>query len=237
MNVLTRDPRGESASAAEPTAPGGAAPRRHTLRLPHGLKSARFGLAVALILAAGLVSMLIVNTSLAGDAIELGGLEAKLARANERHEALEAEVDALSSPGALQLAASGMGMVPATAPAFLDPATGTVSGALDPAAPLEKPFAPAPQVAAPPQPAPAPTAAPTDAPQPSGASPAAVAPRSPSPAAPADPGADGAVIVAPSPAPSPASSAAPTPTPAPTPSPAPAPAGGDSATVVAPEVN
>lgn len=218
MKLLTRPTEPEVAPAPEVGEDSRGV--RSRLRLPHGLKSAKFAGAVGLILAAGLVGLLIVNTSLAAGAIKLSGLESKLARAVEQQQALDVEVEGLSSPAALQVAASALGMVPATTPAFLDPATGAVSGSLGPAVAPAKPFAPAPQYAPVPGQTPAAADGSDEAPQPSGASPAPNP--SASPSAPADPGPDGAVVIQPSPTPSPA--------------PSPTPAAGDSATVVDPEV-
>lgn len=225
MRLLTRPAEAEAALEQEPTESGQGVSSR--LRLPHGLKSAKFAAAVGLILAAGLVGLLIVNTSLAAGAIKLSGIESKLARTIEQRQALEVEVEGLASPAALQVAAAALGMVPATSPVFLDPATGTVHGALGPAEAPAEPFVPAPQFAARPEPTAIASPGPTDGPQPSGASPGPVPSVTPTP--PADSGPDGASVVQPtsSPSPSPSPSAATTPE---LPD-------GDSATVVDPEVD
>ena len=132
----TRRDRHDRADAAaprqtvrRPSRPGPPAPVSVAFRLPHGLTSIRFGLLIGAILVAGLVAMLAVNTSLAAGAIELGGLESALARKTEQQQALGLEVEELSSAESLQARAIALGMVPAPAPAFLDPATGkTVRG-------------------------------------------------------------------------------------------------------------
>ena len=186
-------------------------------RLPHGLASWRFGMIVGCILAVGLVTLLAVNTSLARAAIELSGLESTLARQTEAQQALAASVEEMSSPASLQQAAVDLGMVPAAAPAFLDPATGRVSGAMTPAVAPAKPPVQAPQVTA---------VTPTPTPEPSAAARPGPAQPTPSPvptaAAPVDPGVDGATITRPE-------DAAVGPTPAATPAP---PARGDSANLV-----
>lgn len=206
MSLLTRPPE-----QAEPT-PGETRRRRTRprprserathmprFRMPHGLTSARFIVSVGVLLAAGLVALLAVNTSLAAGAIKLGSLESELARATERQQAVGAEVEALTSPAALQSAAWALGMVPAASPVFLDPATGTVSGALTPAPAQAKPPEQAPQVK-PLEPA---ESAQGDA----QASPTATAPTpAPIPTAqvPVDPGADGATVTLPGAGPAPA---------------------------------
>ncbi len=201
MSVATRAPAVDrpshaSASSEPPTAgDGDPAPARPGFRMPHGLASGRFALTVGLLLAVGLVSLLAINTSLAAGAITLGGLESSLARKTEERQALHVAVEGLSSPAALQQTAIALGMVPAAVPAFLDPATGVVSGELTAAVAPPEPPVPAPQVILPPPPPPPPPT-PSAGPGPS----SGAARPSPTPSAPVtaplpvDPGADGAVL-------------------------------------------
>ena len=166
--------------------------RPPAFRLPHGLTSTRFGLLIGAILVAGLVALLAVNTSLAAGAIELGGLQSTLARTTEQQQALDLEVEDLSSTQSLQAKAISLGMVPAAAPAFLNTATGKLSGALVPAQAGTAPKTGAPMVTVPdPKPTPTPSAS-------SGATSSGVEP----PATlvmPPDPGADGATVTRPAP--------------------------------------
>ncbi len=171
MSVLTRPPGGdappeeavgESRREPGPATDAGLLPRLH---LPHGLASWRFAVIVGALLAAGMVALLTVNTSLAAGSITLSRLESELARKTEQQQSLEVAVESLASPFALQQAAAALGMVPSTTPAFLDPATGRLSGALEPAAAQAAPSPPAPQVTVPePEPAPAPSRVPTGRP-------------------------------------------------------------------------
>jgi hypothetical protein len=181
----------------EPTNRSEAAPapdvrdRSIAFRLPHGLLSARFGLTIGAALVAGLVALLAINTSLAAGAIEVTGTQSTLARTTERQQALQLEVDQLSSPAALQQAALTMGMVPAAAPAFLDPTTGAIAGALAKADAAGAPQMNAQQVT---PPAPAASSGPAAAPDNSrgaGLEPEAQL------VMPPDPGADGAVVTRP----------------------------------------
>ncbi len=168
--------------------------RRHRMRLPHPLASGRFVLMVGAILAAGLVALLAVNTSLAAGSITLSGMETSLARQSERQQALETAVEGLASPAALQQAAVDLGMVEATSPAFLDPATGSLTGELIAATQPAKPRTQAPQVA---QPEPTATPTPTATPRAGTLPPPAALPTptpSPTPTVPADPGQDGATV-------------------------------------------
>jgi hypothetical protein len=230
MSLLTRPMRragsageeGEHVAPAAAPAPDPAPVARDTgarLRLPHGLASWRFAVIVGGILAAGLVALLTVNTSLAAGSITLRGLESDLARATERQQALQTTVESLSSPLSLEQAARELGLVPSSSPVFLDPATGRLSGALEPAPAAAEEPVPAPQVAAPePPPAEAPepdaaanpSANPSDLPYPLPAPSQTPAPTpSTTPSASAEPLGDGARL--------PGSQ----PTPAPTPSPPP----------------
>lgn len=224
MSLLTRPMRrpGSAGEEADPAAPVAAALPRPApvaqgtgtrLRLPHGLASWRFAVVVGGILAAGLVALLTVNTSLAAGSITLGGLESDLARATERQQALQTSVESLSSPLSLEQAATGLGLVQSSSPVFLDPATGRLSGVLEPAPAAAKQSAPAPQVTAAeptPETVPDPDANPSALPYPlPTAAPTAVPAPSASPSAPAEPLGDGARL--------PGSQPTPTPTPAPSP--------------------
>jgi hypothetical protein len=228
MSVLTAAPGGAAAADASAGTEGAAPPEaahQHRLHLPHGLASWRFAVIVGGLLAAGMVALLTVNTSLAAGSITLSGLESDLARKTEQQQALEGAVEALASPFALQQSAIALGMVPSGPPAFLDPATGTLSGALEPAPAAEPPGAPAPQVTEPepePEPEPALTAGPPPgAPLPAAPDRVQTTP-TPEPLPTPDPRSDGARLPSPE-QPEPAPSAVPSP--APTPS-------GDGAAIV-----
>lgn len=117
--------------AAPPTAPETrihlvAAPARSRSRVP-------FVLLCMAVLAGALVSVLLLNTSMAHGAYEERELQSTIARLAEQEQALLAELDAKSSPGALAQRARKLGMVQDSTPAFLDLAVGKIIGAPTPA--------------------------------------------------------------------------------------------------------
>ena len=223
MSVLTRTRGGGEGATASAGEGGAATPpveaRHHRLHVPHGLASWRFAVIVGALLAAGMVALLTVNTSLAAGSITLSGLESDLARKTEQQQALEGAVEALASPFALQQSAAALGLVPAGSPAFLDPDTGKLSGALEPAPAANRPESPAPQVTEPepePEPAPAPTAEPPPgAPLPTAPDRVQTTP-TPEPLPTPDPRSDGARLPSPEQSgPEPAPTAIPSPIPTP----------------------
>jgi hypothetical protein len=117
------------------------------------------------ILAAGLLGLLVLNTTLAQDAFRLHALQVQGRVLADQEQGLQREVERLQSPQALAAKATALGMVPGGPPAFLRLADGKVLGAPLPG-----------QVAPPPPAAPvaaAPAVAKKPAAQPKPAAPAA----------------------------------------------------------------
>lgn len=166
-----------SASTARATAraarPAGAVPRaaaRSTgyLRLVTARRStaarAPFVAVVVLILAAGLLGLLLLNTILAQDAFTLHALQVQGRVLADREQSLQREVERLESPQSLAARAASLGMVPGGTRAFLELPSGRVLGVAAPgeAPPPVVPAAPsAAPAAAPPQAKPKPTPTPT----------------------------------------------------------------------------
>lgn len=151
-----------SASAARATAraprPARPAPRptaRSTgyLRLVTTRRStaarAPFVAVVVLILAAGLLGLLLLNTVLAQDAFTLHALQVQGRVLADQEQSLQREVERLESPQSLAARATALNMVPGGTRAFLELPSGRVLGIALPAE------APPPVVAAPPAAVPA----------------------------------------------------------------------------------
>ncbi|MBL1106080.1 septum formation initiator family protein [Streptomyces sp. 5-8] len=141
-----------------------------------------FVLLVVVLLGGGLIGLLVLNSALSEGSFKLDDLQKRTKSLTDEEQALQRDIDAYSSPDALQRRARELGMVPGGDPAFLGP-DGRIKGVpgaaprtaalSDPAAPGA--LIPAADVSAPP----APTAAP--------ATPGQAAPTAPGPAAPAAP--------------------------------------------------
>ncbi|MER6333055.1 septum formation initiator family protein [Streptomyces sp. NPDC001034] len=92
-------------------------------------KAARtpFVLLVVLLLGGGLIGLLVLNSALSEGSFELADLQKQTKSLTDEQQALQRDIDAYSSPDALQRRARELGMVPGGDPAFLDP-NGTVRG-------------------------------------------------------------------------------------------------------------
>ncbi|WP_409483279.1 hypothetical protein [Arsenicicoccus dermatophilus] len=82
----------------------------------------------ATLLTLGLLALLVLNLTLSQGSFTLHDLRERSAELKDTSIALRQDLNAVSSPGTLAARAEELGMGPANAPAFLDPATGTVSG-------------------------------------------------------------------------------------------------------------
>ncbi|HEX2176677.1 MAG TPA: hypothetical protein VHG70_12270 [Nocardioidaceae bacterium] len=100
--------------------------RTHAPRVP-------FAALVLTVLALGLVGLLVLNTSLQQGAFHARDLEARAERLAEHREALEIKVAELREPQRVAAAASALGMVPNSNPAFLRLSDGKVLGNVTPA--------------------------------------------------------------------------------------------------------
>ncbi|MFI8942298.1 septum formation initiator family protein [Streptomyces syringium] len=137
-----------------------------------GAKRTPFVLLVVVLLGSGLLSLLVLNSSLNQGSFELSRLQRKTTELTDEQQALQQEVDQLAAPDALERRARELGMVPGGSPVFLDP-DGTVHGAPSPAAadpasmtvPLGTPLEAATPPPAPAAPAPPPLPVPVPVPE------------------------------------------------------------------------
>ncbi|MEV8019553.1 cell division protein FtsL [Streptomyces sp. NPDC086554] len=86
-----------------------------------------FVLLVVLLLGGGLITLLILNSSLNEGSFQLSELKKETTELTDQEQELQRDVDAYSAPNALQQRARELGMVPGGDPAFLNP-DGTVRG-------------------------------------------------------------------------------------------------------------
>ncbi|MEV6755638.1 cell division protein FtsL [Streptomyces sp. NPDC051214] len=135
--------------------------------LPSGPSQAArtpFVLLVVLLLGGGLITLLILNSSLNEGSFQLSELKKETTELTDQEQELQRDVDAYAAPEALQRRASELGMVPGGDPAFLNP-DGTVRGvpgaaerssALNPDPRPQEVASPAPSVSVPVVPSPTP---------------------------------------------------------------------------------
>lgn len=102
----------------------GAPPRR---------SGAAFGILCAALLAAGLIGLLLLNTSLAQGSFILHDLRASSDELSDTQDALNQSLAATKSPASLATRAAGMGLVPGQSSAFLRLSDGKVLGVATPA--------------------------------------------------------------------------------------------------------
>lgn len=128
-------PSGRRATPWSPaSAPVSAGTRIHLVGVPSQSRSrVPFILVCMAILATALVSVLLLNTSMAHGSYEERDLQAQLARLSEREQALVAALDAQSSPAELARRARELGMVQDSTPAFVRLSDGTIVGDPTPA--------------------------------------------------------------------------------------------------------
>ncbi|MFI2199512.1 septum formation initiator family protein [Streptomyces sp. NPDC020192] len=86
-----------------------------------------FVLLVVLLLGGGLIGLLVLNSALSEGSFKLADLQKRTKSLTDEEQALQRDIDAYSSPDALQRRAHELGMVPGGDPAFLGP-DGTVKG-------------------------------------------------------------------------------------------------------------
>ncbi|MBD0691629.1 septum formation initiator family protein [Streptomyces sp. CBMA123] len=130
-----------------------------------------FAVLVVVLLAAGLLGLLALNTALNEGSFELSRLQKQTTKATDEQQSLQHEIDQSSAPDALAKRAAELGMVPAGGMAFLDvPNGGKVLGTPGPAQdspPVKKstvepwPMKASPGAQAPAQQSAAPSASPT----------------------------------------------------------------------------
>ncbi|UYQ61627.1 septum formation initiator family protein [Streptomyces peucetius] len=109
---------------------------------PSTAARAPFVLLVVLILSGGLITLLLLNSSLSQGSFELSELKKKTDELTDEQQALQRDVDRRSAPDALERRARELGMVPGGGPAFLGP-DGKVLGV--PQKATAEPLPPSPQ--------------------------------------------------------------------------------------------
>jgi len=128
---------------------------------------AAFGVVCAVLLAAGLMALLVLNTTLAQGSFTVQKLQSTSDQLADAQAALNQSLDASKSPANLATRAIGMGMGPAQSAAFLRLSDGKVIGVAKPATAgpgftvVGTTAAPVPATAKPPKASPAPAAAQT----------------------------------------------------------------------------
>jgi hypothetical protein len=126
---------------------------RPELKLVSPLRSEKasrgvFALLVGGLLGAGLIVMLVINTSLASGAFVVSELQAQKSALTVEAQALAKNVDAMSSPANLEAQARALGMGPSRNPVFLNLGDGSILGKpnganISPNAPLPRLATPA----------------------------------------------------------------------------------------------
>jgi predicted PurR-regulated permease PerM len=94
---------------------------------------AAFGIICAILLTAGLIGLLVLNTALAQGSFVLHDLKASSDQLTDTQDALNQSLAASKSPANLATRAAGMGLVPAQSSAFLRLSDGKVVGVAKPA--------------------------------------------------------------------------------------------------------
>jgi hypothetical protein len=145
----------DQSTATEYATPGAKARKlsRPELRLVSPLRSEKasrgvFALLVGGLLGAGLIVMLVINTSLASGAFVVSDLQAQKSALTVEAQALAKNVDAMSSPANLEAKARALGMAPSRNPVFLNLGDGSILGKpnganISPNAPLPRLATPA----------------------------------------------------------------------------------------------
>ncbi|WBO66876.1 septum formation initiator family protein [Streptomyces camelliae] len=143
-----------------------------------------FVLLVVLILGGGLIGLLVLNSALSEGSFKLADLQKRTKNLTDEEQSLQRDIDAYSSPDALQRRARELGMVPGGDPAFLGP-DGRVKGVPSAATPESAAFTDpvAPEVMTPA----ARSAPPAATPAPVSPSPSTPAQATPAPSAPVQP--------------------------------------------------
>jgi hypothetical protein len=161
----------------------GDVPRLHLVPRPvRGAPRAPFVALILGLLGAGMLGLLLLNTTMQQRSFALHDLESSNELLAEQVEVLRDDLDAREAPGGLAEQAWALGMVPAGATAFLDVRTGEIRGEAAPsggdsllqqAKPKADPAAAAATLPVQPAPVPKPTPSPTPAPPAQGAAPGA----------------------------------------------------------------
>jgi Tfp pilus assembly protein PilX len=92
-----------------------------------------FALLVLGVLAVGLVGLLMLNTAMDDNSIQIQQAQQKQASLTDREQQLSQQLAGLSAPSSLASQAAALGLVPNPQPAFLNPTSGAVLGTASPA--------------------------------------------------------------------------------------------------------
>jgi cell division protein FtsB len=92
-----------------------------------------FILLIIVLLGGGFLANLLINTSMAQGAFQIGDLQQAATKLSEEQAVLREQVGALSAPTALEAKARALGMIPTDSPVFLSVPGGTVIGKPAPA--------------------------------------------------------------------------------------------------------
>jgi hypothetical protein len=107
-----------------------------------------FAMVILGLLAAGLVTLLLLNTAMGRGAFELQAAQKRQSQLTDQQQELQLRLAGLSAPGALASQAAALGLVPNPRPVFLNPNTGAVLGVPTAAPTTAAPTAAAPQPSA-----------------------------------------------------------------------------------------
>ncbi|MDI1464870.1 hypothetical protein QEZ54_28260 [Catellatospora sp. KI3] len=126
---------GNAALAAQPVAEEPV--RRPRLRLappvPVAAPRTPFVLLIVVVVVAGVLGILVLNTKIAENGLHLTELNHKQAQLDLREQQVSQEIAEAESPGRLEAAAKRLGLVPAGAPAFIRLPDGKIIGVPQPA--------------------------------------------------------------------------------------------------------
>lgn len=128
---------GSAALAVQPEPSSPQEARRPRLRLappmPVAAPRTPFVLLIVLVVVAGVLGILVLNTKITETGLELTKLNQKQAQLDLREQQVNQEIAEAESPGRLEAAAKRLGLVPAGAPAFIRLPDGKIIGVPQPA--------------------------------------------------------------------------------------------------------
>lgn len=128
---------GSAALAVQPGVATSPEARRPRLRLappmPVAAPRTPFVLLIVLVVVAGVLGILVLNTKIAESGIQLTDLKRQQAQLDLREQQITQEITEAESPGRLEAAAKRLGLVPAGSPAFIRLPDGKIIGVPQPA--------------------------------------------------------------------------------------------------------
>ena len=129
--------RGATALAPDPVRRPGTGKSKPGLRVappaPVTVARAPFVALVLVVVVAGVLGILVLNTKINENAFRLSHLQSQRSTLNQQEQQLDQQLAALDSPNSLAAAARRLGLVPAGTPAFITMPDGTVVGVPQPA--------------------------------------------------------------------------------------------------------